>query len=189
MSINVYDLTKLLRGEGVSINVYDWTKQQPSAAGGVETPAVVFPATEHGPYGVGGGCPPGYIDIGGLCAFNIVQSIAESAPSPIFGGQCPPGQHLGMPPCPEGSVCQQSLQCVLDEGGAPPSLLDPIKGLLPPSLGGGGAGGVGRALPIGTAGTRLVAQSKANPMLTILILVAIGGIGYFVYKRYIKKGA
>lgn len=61
-----------------------------------------------------------------------------------------------------------------------------IATLLAPILGGGAAGGgVGRPLPFGTAGTRLVAgEQRRSPLLAILILVAIGGIGYFVYRRY-----
>lgn len=64
-----------------------------------------------------------------------------------------------------------------------------IAALLAPILGGGAAGdGVGRVLPFGTAGTRLVAgEQRRSPLLAILILVVVGGIGYFVYRRY-RKG-
>lgn len=101
-------------------------------------------------------------------------------PAPIFA--CLQGGVV--PPCEGGTVVWNSTTCQWDCVGGAPSLPD----LLAPILDGGGGGGIGRLLPFGTAGTRLIAgEQRRSPLLAILILVVIGGIGYFVYRRY-RKG-
>ena len=51
---------------------------------------------------------------------------------------------------------------------------------------GGGVGGAGEfAPPIGAAGTAIRAATK-SPLATLLLLVAIGAVGYYLYKRYKK---
>lgn len=115
-------------------------------------------------------------------------------PAPIFGGgvtACPEGSHTECEPCPPGMVCAAVCTpvCVSDIAvPSLPDLLPSLPDLLAPIFGGGGGGGgVGRALPFGTAGTRLVTGERRSPLLTILILVVIAGIGYFLYRRY-RKG-
>lgn len=71
----------------------------------------------------------------------------------------------------------------------PPTTITPPTngaGFIEPPIGGVGPGGAGEfAPPIGAAGTA-IRQATKNPLGILLLLIGIGAIGYYLYKRYKK---
>lgn len=122
--------------------------------------------------------------------YSLILAPIASVPSQSIPSPLPP---LAPPtaPCPEGTtmqcapclaeVCTAVCTPVCAPTNAAAIIQDPLA-LISSIL--GGIGGRGGPLPIGTAGTRLVAaEQKKSPIALIVILAVLGGLGYWWYRR------
>lgn len=118
----------------------------------------------------------------GRRAFEPFDRVPIPTPAPLTPAPIPTPVVI-----PRNEVRCLGIDCVIVVEPLP--LRQTLQPLLAPILTGTGfGGGTGRALPLGTAGTRLVAAPPArSPLVTLLILAGIAGVGYYLYQRY-RKG-